>query len=370
MNAFTKRAVKYALLPQVAPRLNRLFGSGFSFLAVLIAQIFASVKLLPSAHPYLQRGNSGRFSIRHAIFEAWRHLRFDWRHIDQVIVFFVIVLGLFILAGQLALLFAGVFAMGSAMALNMPAYFDTMFITPDPVNDIAFIMMDRVFGIPDLFGSCVSTGAACYAGTQMNPDGTVVDMVFPTPFHIALREFLAVYSTGLLVVAAFVIAYYVASIIGETAQSGTPFGKRFNKVWTPLRLVIALGLLIPLQNGLNSGQYIVLYAAKFGSGFATNGWGMFLQGAGLPGAGTILGDLETLVGNPEAPPISNLMEFGTALGACIRTQRFYNNDTQIEGYIINPFGMGGAGNQRLNLDTVPTYQEALEFTNYGDIYFV
>lgn len=368
MNVHTKKVMKYVLLPQVAPRLQTLFGGGFSFMASLIAQIFASVRLLPANHPYLQSRNSGRFNIRHTIFEAWRHLRFDWQHSDQVVIFFVIVLGLFILTVQVALLFIGMFSMTSAMALSLPAYFDDMFITPDPENDIAFILMDRVFGIPDLFGSCVSTGAACFGGTQYNPAGIIVDPVFPTPFHDAFHEFLSVYSYGLLVIAAMVIVYYVISVIGETAQSGTPFGKRFNRVWAPLRLVIALGLLIPLESGLNSAQYIVLYAAKFGSGFATNGWNMFLDGAGLPGGTTILGDSDTLVGMPSAPPINSLLEFGSSLGACIRTQRFYHN-REIQGFIVNPMGMTPAA-ARINLDTDPTYQDALEFSNYGDIYFV
>lgn len=368
MNALTKKTLRYFMLPQVAPRLHKLFGGGFSFMALLVAQIFASIRLLPDHHPYLNRTNKGRFSIRHAVFEAWRHLRFDWKHADQVLIFAVIILGLAILGMQLGLLALGVFAVGSAMALNMPAYFNNMFITPNPQNDIAFMVLDRVFGVPDLFNSCVAVGAPCFGGTRYNENNVIVDPVWPTPFHEGFHQFLSVYSYGLLVIAALVIAYYVTSIIMETAQTGTPFGKRFNRVWTPVRLVIALGLLIPTASGLNSGQYIVLYAAKFGSGFATNGWNMFLAGTGLTGGVTLLGAREDLVGRPANPPVNNLLDFATSLAACVQTQRFYHNRT-IEPFIVNPYGLTPA-TMRLDLVTTANYITALEFMNYGDIHFV
>ena len=95
---------------------------------------------------------------------------------------------------------------------------------------------------------------------------------FPWPFHDALHALYEFYSIGLLVIAMFIVLYFVVVIVAETAQTGVPFGKRFNTVWAPLRLVIAIGLLVPIGYGLNSAQYIVLYAAKYGSNFATNGW--------------------------------------------------------------------------------------------------
>ncbi len=368
MNPGAKRVLSYVLLPQVTPRLNRLFGSGFDFMAMMIAQIFMAVGLLPRTHAYLQVSNRGRYSTRHVLFEAWQHLRFNVRHIDQILIFFVILAGLVILALQIGLVLFGVFGMTAAMALNLPGYFDTMFITEDPTDDIAFILLDRVFGIPDLFNSCVSQGTACFAGTQYNPESIIVDQAFPTPFHYAFHQFLSVYSYGLLAVAAIIILYLVITVIGETAHTGTPFGKRFNHIWAPLRLVIALGLLIPMQSGLNSAQYIVLYAAKFGSGFATNGWHIFLEGAGLPGVGTILGEPQTLVGTPESPPVSSLLQFGTSLAACIRTQDFFHG-RKIEAYVINPEGVGAAQKRR-TLDSLSSYNDALVFENYGDIYFV
>ena len=240
MNLTAKRALKYAFLPQVAPRMHGLFGSGFVFIAFLIAQIFASLNLLPKNHPYLNAANTGRFNIRHTVYEAWRHLRFDLKHIDQVLMFFVVLAGLGILVLQVAMLFVGIFTMSSAMALDLGADFENMFITANPTNDIAFILLDRVFGIEGLYNSCVATGVPCFEDTPYNRQNLVVDPVFPTPFHLGFHQMLAAYSYGMIVVAGVIIMYFVITVIGETAQSGTPFGHRFNHVCAPLLLVVAL----------------------------------------------------------------------------------------------------------------------------------
>ena len=58
--------------------------------------------------------------------------------------------------------------------------------------------------------------------------------IFPFPIHMGLHRLFAVYSMGLLVIAVFIAGYFIATILAETAQSGTPFGRRFNKMWAPM----------------------------------------------------------------------------------------------------------------------------------------
>ena len=77
---------------------------------------------------------------------------------------------------------------------------------------------------------------------------------------MGLHQLFAVYSYGLLLIAVFITIYFMFVVVAETAQSGTAFGKRFNKVWAPIRIVVAFGLLVPIAFGMNSGQFIVLYA--------------------------------------------------------------------------------------------------------------
>jgi hypothetical protein len=179
------------------------------------------------------------------------------------------------------------------------------------------------------------------------PDGT--HPAFPYPFHIALHGMFAFYSTGLMVFAVLIFVYFIIAVSAETAQSGTPFGRRFNRVWAPVRMVVALGLLVPFNPGLNSAQWILLYAARFGSDFASNGWHMFIDttvhgtGDNISGADsdTPTGDkVEALIAVPNPPPLNALMEFMTTVAACkMGVEKLYQNATghpvQIGAYLVN-----------------------------------
>ncbi len=305
----TVTVIKYAMLPRVLPRIYDLLGTGFSTLAYFMALVFAATRLLPPGHPYLLASNMGRYGIRHVFAAAFNNIVVDRRNIDQMIVLGMLLLAIALLLIQVGLLLYG-FAVPAAHA------FTTMFtISPDRAqNDIAYILMDRVFGIPDLFNSCVATSSclgmdADFNFDQNNPIYTPPN--FPWPFHRALHSLFAFYSTALLIVAAMIIMYFVMVIAVETAQTGTPFGKRFNTVWAPIRLVVALGLLVPLSNGLNAAQYIVLYSAKYGSNLASNGWVGFnqsLQSEFMSGS--------EMVASPSIPNLHNLVSFVTLARAC------------------------------------------------------
>src|SRR5690606_10507402 len=140
----------------------------------------------------------------------------------------------------------------------------------DPTNDIAHILMDRVFGIPGMFNSCVSLAEPCL-------NSTMNEGVFPFPYHAAFQDMLAFYSIGLCVIGVVIFLYYIVTIVVETAQTGTPFGRRFNHVWAPIRMVVALALLVPIAYGMNGAQLLTLNVAKWGSALATNGWTHFVE---------------------------------------------------------------------------------------------
>lgn len=297
-------------MPQVLPRLKELFTTGFHFLAYTIALVYSAVRLLPNNHPYCRVENMGRFGIRHVIAEAANNLKMDLKNIDQIILFVVILAGLLIGAFQIVLLFGALFAGGAIAQTNFAGFF----ITPNPEQDLALMMLDMVFGI-DIFGSCVSSGAACL-DTEGDPIESLIYLTghvgWPYNTHKALHQMLQIYNTGLLVVGAMITAYFCATVVLETAQSGTPFGKRFSKIWAPIRLVVAFGLLMPLGTGLNSAQYIVLYAAKYGSGFATNGWIKF--NTTLNSA--YLGDIQELISRPNIPEVGTLLQFMFTAKTC------------------------------------------------------
>lgn len=331
-----KQVLSYVFLPGILPRAKSLFGSGFGYLAFMMANIFQATRLLPPNHPYVSPTNIGKYSLFAVFAQARNNLVFDFKHLDQIVVFFTLILGFILLVIQFLLLFVGMVIRPSFAAAGAPP-FAGMFTTPDPTKDLAFTLLDKVFGVPEFFNSEYAPTAG------------------PLPFHQALHALFEFYSYALLIVAVIIVLYYVMVIVAETAQTGTPFGKRFNHLWAPIRLVVALGLLLPINYGLNSGQYIVLMAAKMGSGFATNGWNLF--NSSLTNA---LGVTDgTLYARAKVPDTWPLVKFVNLAAACRESYRRLGV-TDINAYIIkNP------GESQVIAAT--EYQTALEFYNHGNV---
>ncbi|PCJ03235.1 MAG: hypothetical protein COB14_00445 [Alphaproteobacteria bacterium] len=320
-NIKTKDVLIYASMPRIVPRVQELFSSGFSYVSFWMAHIYFMVRLLPAHHPYLSSKNIGRFGVRHVITEASRNLTFSRKNIDQIFVYFGMLTGVVMLAAQFLILIYAL-VVSPAMAFS---WFDT----PDPASDIAYNLLDRVFGVPGVFCS-TTTIANCTnfsAGVPFTNVGPATGVsIMPLPFQAALHQLFRFYSTALLMIAVLIFLYFIVVIVFETAVSGTPFGQRFQNVWVPIRLVVALGLLMPAPVAgvgatLNSGQYIVLYAAKYGSSFATVGWNGFNDAVvGHSQFSTSdtrpMGQRYSLLAIPEAPDLTALVEAMTLVHAC------------------------------------------------------
>jgi len=318
MNVTTKQVFRYSLLPEVSPRIKDFIKSGFGNLAYFMALVYRAVNLLPKNHHYTHAGAAGTFSIRDVISEAASNLLFDAKHIDQIILFFALIAGIIILGLQFALMLVSFLINPAFAQATMPTNYAQFFTTAAPEEDLALSLLDSVFGIDNFFGSNVPT---------------------QTAFHKALLELFQFYSTGLLVIAVIIVVYFIFAILAETAQTGTPFGKRFNHVWAPLRLVAAIGLLIPIGTGLNSAQWITLHAAKFGSGFATNGWIKFnetITDSYIPA--------KELVAEPNVPSLRDISSFMMIVHACKKAYMITDPGSggnpgvgdNIKGYIVDP----------------------------------
>lgn len=302
-NIKTKEVVTYVTMPRVVPRLKGLFASGFGYLSFLMAHVYKIVRLIPENHPYLLTENIGRYGIRHVVAEAANNLKFSFRNLDQIIIFVALLAGLAMMVLQVALLFYAVFITPSMAA----SWFDTA----NPEFDIAFNLLDQIFGIPDIYCSTSAPG---------NCTDYATIFFLPMPYHQALHGLFQFYSTGLLLIGVLILLYFIIVIIVETAVTGTPFGQRFQNFWVPVRLVVAIGLLMPIQYGINSGQYIILYAAKYGSGLATNGWIGYNDAVTshsiFTGNGRPLGEPYSHLALPEAPSITPLLEAMSLVHAC------------------------------------------------------
>lgn len=308
MKSGTAALMKLTLLPGITPRVRRLFFSGFGHIAWFTAQAFAALRMLPRNHPYLNPRNQGRYGIANVMHEARRNLVCDRHHMDQVVLYYTIMIGFAILFAQFVMI---VVAISIRTASAMPTTMAGFFVTQNNTTDIAFNLLDLVFGFPNIFNS----NSIARAG----------------PFHTAMHTLFEFYNVGLIAVAIIIFLYLVVTVVAETAISGEPFGQRFNGAWAPLRLIWAIGMLCPLTFGMNGAQIATLYIAKLGSSMATNGWFVFLDKLG---ADTPLGRKESLVVMPEAPALNSLVEFMFVARTCSHYE-FLANGRTINAYLIS-----------------------------------
>jgi len=344
MQVTTRGFLTYTFMPRLLPRLRELFSVSFSHFSYFVALIFEAVRLLPSGHPYLNPAYFGHYSVGQVIREAYKRLKFDYQHLDQIFIFFTVTLGILLFFVQLIVITV-TFLMPAAFAattlvepytlnqeiadtFTLSSIIETRF----PCKDIAFMLLDRVFGVEDMFGSKYNDfGNKCAAGVASTTS-------FPYPYHYGLQTLFMTFSVAMMAVALLVLTYFVITIFAEMVRDGTPFGKRFNRVWAPIRLVMAFGMLVPLSNGLNAAQYVVLIAAKWGSGFATNGL-TYYYGEIRAGRGTTpFGDPKTLIAMPNAPDPSSLLQFMLTARTCQYAVQFkeeYDDDTNTVKTPIN-----------------------------------
>lgn len=366
--AHVKKALKYAVLPEILPRIRSFVASGFGPLAYMVAVIFSMARLLPATHPYCNPQNIGRFGIRHAIVEAANHLVISRRNIDQIAIFGAVLTGIFLLAMQVVLLIYGLLVKPAQAQLS--SYFgESIFNTPDQVmtNDVALGMLDRVFGIPGMF--CNANGAC----TKINAE-------LPWAMHSGLHSLFEFYSYAMLLVGVMIFLYFVVVVVTETAVSGHPFGQRFQNVWVPIRLVVALGLLVPINHGYNSGQYLALYSAKMGSGIATNGWLRFNQSIS-----SRLGEdvnptgerKQAMVGIPQPQSPAGLVQAMSLIHTCAygewlvdqRDQKGGSDYQQakIKPYFVKNVQPNGNSEKYQEVSAGTDYKQGLAFYNGGDI---
>ncbi len=309
-----KRSIRYAVMPEISSRF-REFGFNFGYLSFLTAYLFSITRLLPAGHPYLNADNINRFGVRDVILEAYTNLKWSWKNIDQIVLFVLVSCAFLLLLAQLIsiLLFLCSYS-GSAFATIITGLFQT---TP-PDDDLALIMLDRIFGVPNVFNSCIAQGVLCTGAPSALP-------ATPWPIHIGLHALFQFYSACMLVVALLIILYYFFVVVAETAQTGSPFGRRFGSVYAPLRLVLAVALLLPLANGINTGQYLLLNVANWGSGLGTNGWKVF----NISLTNALGSDAPNMIVKPNSPDLTTLVQFYHLVTSCRAAyKRVYDKDIQ------------------------------------------
>lgn len=252
LNINAKSVAKYALLPGILPRLQRLAAHLSQFM-FMFTQIFGSVGLIDRNHPCLKPENIGMYRFRDIIGLAASNVVFDRKHLPQTVMFFAVVLSIVLSVAIFLALIASVLT-------HVPAAQAQLFGTPNQFGytesgDWALNFLYRIFGDTGMFPTPA--------------DGNMGNAWF-TGILVTMLKY---YSMAMLVVAAFMILYLLVVTLTESAKSGQPFGSRFDGIWAPVRLALAIGLLMPvMSSGYNGAQMITFQAAIWGSNLATNAW--------------------------------------------------------------------------------------------------
>ena len=358
MNRAAKNTLKYVLLPGILPRFWSLVSGGFAQIATCIAMAFGATGLLPRGHVFLNPAYAGHFGIRVVMSEGRRHLVFRRALADQVIVYYTILIGLFLLLFQAGMAVAALAAPHAWAADSSNDMFtwgwSKFFTTQNAAGDLAFIMLDLIFGFKGLYGSCADPSISCPSPLHSSPGGTQ----WPTSFHTALHGFIEFYDLGIAIVGFIILLYLITSMVGETANSGHPFGERASP-WFLARLIVAIGLIAPLSDGLNGAQKTTLYIAKWGSNLASNGWVVFnskLTGTTPAGFPT-----SKMVVSPRSPDADGLMEFMLVARTCQYLEK-WDDGAEVKAWQITSNGSSGYQAQEMNSNL----SNAIDETNSDD----
>lgn len=341
------RVAKFVLLPEILPRIFAFFRSGLGSLAYMVAVVFNTVRIIPDNHPYLSAANHGRFSVFQAFAAAADNIAFNKKNIDKISIFVVILTGMAVLLMQFVLLILATFT-AKSFAADGPSEYSHFFSNENYETDLVFRIMDIIFGVPGIFDSQEIGNAG--------------------PFHDALHALFEFYSFGIMLVGVFVILYLTVAIVLETAQSGVPFGKRFEKAWAPVRLILFFGLLLPIMPtsdddktyGLNFAQYLVLTAAKLGSNVATNAWLAFDDAIET----TYLGKEEELIAQPNPPNLDSFVTYMQLAKVCSWAEGRING-RDVQPYAV--FGDGAANAVPIG-NKVPSFSDFAEKAKGGTIF--
>jgi conjugal transfer/type IV secretion protein DotA/TraY len=361
---------RHVLLPGILPRFRHLFASGFEHLAVFIASVFLAVRILPPQHRFFQSRIKGSYGVLDVLIEGARHVKWDRDHLDQCLIYFVLLTGYILLIFQFIALLVTLMS-GAAIATPLIDRTDdyTFFFVPSTTEqDYALRFLDLVFGLPDFAGtggffeSCVGRPVPClyYDGTPL----PVSYGAFPSPMHEAIHTIFEFYNYAIIGIAFIIIMYYFVTLMAETAVHGTYLGQRANKLWVPIRVVFFAALIMPVFQGFNVAQVLTLTVAYHSTGMASNGWRAFTTIVNNEMAGN---QSRLLAEPPEMPNVAPLAHFMSVVKACKYAEEDINKAVDIQAYIVRDEMAGG---NCLVLDdgvTNTLHNTASVFSNREDI---
>lgn len=106
----------------------------------------------------------------------------------------------------------------------------------------------------------------------------LVAAVLPSDATSAWGRTLQVFTSTLFAFCSALIAYNIISGIVQSAYTGKTLGDRWHQIWTPLRIIVGAGLLVPLPStGFSPAHYLLRdFVARGGINLADASWGVFV----------------------------------------------------------------------------------------------
>lgn len=102
---------------------------------------------------------------------------------------------------------------------------------------------------------------------------TLIPSDYSSPFGLAM----GIFTSTLLYIGSLFLAWQVILGIVSSAYSGKVLGDKFHQIWAPVRVVIGIGLLIPIAGSFSSGHYLIRdVVARAGINLADNVWISFV----------------------------------------------------------------------------------------------
>lgn len=268
--------MRFLFAPQLGVGFKPVSGL-FTGFVKLIAEFMAGAKLLPATHPALHPATAHDARLGEVLAVSYASLRRPGARVDQYFVFAALVslLGLITIMSVYTvgmLLFSGgahagfLDDIGITFDINVAAPACTFTGGPGGGSTSYFTVSNENCDMAQQWINVLVLGKQNW----------VSDLTVAAPVGAGLAAMFSTYSSAMLVLGGFLVLYHMLAIVAGTAHEGKMGGRAMNHVWAPIRLVMAIGLLVPVGvNGLNSGQLIVTQVAKWGSALASNIWVAF-----------------------------------------------------------------------------------------------
>lgn len=253
-----------------------------------VAIVFVAAGLIPNNHPATRYGVEGvkKYSFVELLGEAWFNLRRTQASTHQWGLFAAVVMMLVAIVSAFGAFILTVFFNLGAIAHAQIYSYPTDVNTVSPYGATDQTNLTALQGLPAapanvLFDMRTDPGQASQDYALMVLDKVLRQSAIGTggAMQNALAGMMQIYNTGIMVVAAVMIFWMILSIVVDTAKTGIVGGGRHNMVWTPIRVVFALGIMIPLgTTGFSSGQFAVMKLAEWGSNFGSRLWAVYTNG--------------------------------------------------------------------------------------------